>query len=96
MTKLQILGTGCPKCQMLTEHAERAARELGLDFELEKVTNLEKIFEFGVVATPALAVDGEVKVFGRVPSTLRLKELLAGWTDPHPTREGDDRKVVTC
>jgi len=77
-TKLQILGTGCPKCKLLTEHAERAAQELGLDYELEKVTDLEKIFEFGVVATPALVVDGEIKVFGHVPTTARLKELLAG------------------
>jgi small redox-active disulfide protein 2 len=77
-TKLQILGTGCPKCRLLTEHAERAARELGLDYELEKVTDIEKIFEFGVVATPALVVDGEIKVFGHVPSATKLKELLAG------------------
>lgn len=77
-TKLQILGTGCPKCRLLTEHSERAARELGLDYELEKVTEIEKILEFGVVATPALVVDGEIKVCGRVPSTGRLKELLAG------------------
>lgn len=77
-TRLQILGTGCAKCRMLAEHAERAARELGLDYELEKVTDLERILEFGVVATPALAVDGEVRVSGHVPSTPRLKELLAG------------------
>jgi small redox-active disulfide protein 2 len=77
-TKLQILGTGCPKCKLLTEHAERAAQELGLDYELEKVTDIGKILEFGIVATPALVVDGEIKVFGHVPSTARLKELLAG------------------
>lgn len=77
-TKLQIVGTGCPNCKLLTEHAERAAKELGLDYELEKVTDIEKIFEFGIVATPALVVDGEIKVCGRVPSTAKLKELLAG------------------
>lgn len=77
-TKLQILGTGCPKCRLLTEHAERAAQELGLDYELEKVTEIERIFEFGVVATPALVVDGEIRVFGHVPTTARLKEMLAG------------------
>ena len=76
--KLQILGTGCPKCRLLTEHAERAAQELGLDYELEKVTDLDRIFEFGVVATPALVVDGEIRVFGHVPTTAHLKELLAG------------------
>ena len=74
--KLQILGTGCPKCRMLTEHAERAAQELGLDYELEKVTEITRILEFGVVATPALAVDGGILVSGHVPSTPRLKELL--------------------
>lgn len=76
-TKLQILGTGCPKCKLLTEHAERAAQELGLDYELEKVTEITKILEFGVVATPALVVDGEIRVFGHVPSTSKLRELLA-------------------
>ncbi len=75
--ELKILGTGCPKCRLLTEQTERAARELGLDYELEKVTELEKIFEFGVVATPALAVDGEIRVSGHVPPLARLKELLA-------------------
>lgn len=77
-TRLQVLGTGCPKCKLLTEHAERAARELGLDYELEKVTDVEKILAFGVVATPALVVDGEIRLFGHVPSTAKLKELLAG------------------
>jgi len=76
-TKLQVLGTGCPKCRLLTEHAERAAQELALDYELEKVTDIERILEFGMVATPALAVDGEVRVSGHVPSVSKLKELLA-------------------
>lgn len=76
--KLQVLGTGCPKCRLLTEHAERAAQELGLDYELEKVTEIERILAFGVVATPALVVDGEIRVSGHVPSTGKLKELLAG------------------
>lgn len=75
--KLQILGTGCPKCRMLTEHTERAAQELGLDYEIEKVTELDRILEFGVVATPALVVDGEIKVLGHVPTTARLTEMLA-------------------
>jgi small redox-active disulfide protein 2 len=78
MTKLQILGTGCPKCRMLTEHTKKAATELGLDFELEKVTDFDRILEFGVVATPALVVDGEIKVSGHVPTTKRLEQILAG------------------
>jgi small redox-active disulfide protein 2 len=77
-TRLQILGTGCPKCRLLGEHTERAARELGLDYQLEKVTDLEQILAFGVIATPALVVDGEIRVSGHVPSTGRLRELLAG------------------
>ena len=76
MTKLQILGTGCPKCKLLTEHTERAAQEIGLDYELEKVTAIDEILEFGVMATPALAVDGEIKVFGHVPSVGKLAEIL--------------------
>jgi small redox-active disulfide protein 2 len=77
-TRLQVLGTGCPKCKLLTEHAERAAQELGLDYELEKVTRIEDILAFGVVTTPALVVDGEIRVFGHVPTTSRIKEMLAG------------------
>lgn len=83
-TKLQVLGTGCPKCKLLTEHAESAARELGLDYRLEKVTDLDEILEFGVVATPALVVDGEIVVSGHVPSTARLKEML-GAAGPVPS-----------
>jgi small redox-active disulfide protein 2 len=77
-TKLQILGTGCPKCKLLSEHTERAARQLGLDYELEKVTDIERILAFGVVATPALVVDGEVKISGHVPTTARIQGILAG------------------
>lgn len=76
-TKIQILGPGCAKCKLLTEHTERAVKDLGLDCELEKVTSLEKIVDFGVMATPALVVDGEVKVSGHVPSSSRLKQILA-------------------
>lgn len=75
-TRLQILGTGCPKCRMLTEHTRRAAQELGLDCEIEKIEDLDRIVEFGVVATPALVVDGEVRVSGQVPTTGRLREIL--------------------
>jgi len=76
-TRLQILGTGCPKCRLLSEHVERAAREIALDVDLEKVTEIERILEFGVVATPALVVDGEIRVSGHVPSTAKLREILA-------------------
>jgi small redox-active disulfide protein 2 len=74
--KLQILGTGCPKCKKLAEATEEAANSLGLAFDLEKVTDINEIMGFGVMMTPALAVDGEVKVVGKVPSVEELKALL--------------------
>jgi small redox-active disulfide protein 2 len=74
--KIQILGTGCPKCKKLAENAEAAAQELGLDFELAKVTDINEIMKFGVMMTPALAVDGEVKVVGKVPDTEEIKAML--------------------
>ena len=74
--KIQILGTGCPKCKKLTENAEAAAKELGVEYEIEKVTDISKIMDFGVMMTPALAVDGEVKVVGKVASVEEIKELI--------------------
>lgn len=78
MKKIQILGTGCPKCEQLTRAAKAAADELSLEYELEKVSDINDIIAFGVMMTPALAVDGEVKVVGKVPSPDELKTLLAG------------------
>jgi len=75
--KIQILGTGCPKCKKLSENAEAAAKELGLDHDLEKVTDINEIMKFGVMMTPGLAVDGDVKVVGKVPSVEEIKELLS-------------------
>ena len=77
MMKLQVLGTGCPKCAKLAANAEEAAKELGLEYELVKVTDINEILTFGVMMTPALAVDGEVKVVGKVPDTEAIKGLLA-------------------
>ena len=74
--KIQVLGTGCPKCKQLAENAETAAKELALNYELEKVTDINKIVGFGVMMTPALAVDGVVKVVGKVPSTEEIKNIL--------------------
>jgi len=75
--KLQILGTGCPKCKKLTGNAEAAAKELGADYELEKVTDVNEIMKFGVMMTPALAIDGNVKVVGKVASVEDIKKLLS-------------------
>lgn len=74
--KIQILGTGCPKCKQLTESADKAASEMGLQYEIEKVTDINQIMSFGVMMTPALVVDGEVKVVGKVPSASELMEML--------------------
>ena len=76
MTKIQILGTGCPKCKMLMEHAEAAAKDLGIDYELVKVDNITDIMSFGVMMTPALAVDGEVKLVGKVAAVDEIKTML--------------------
>jgi len=77
MRKIRILGTGCPRCKKLTENAEAAAKELGIEYEIEKVTDINEIIKSGVVVTPALKVDGEVKVVGKVPSTDEIKQMLS-------------------
>jgi len=74
--KIKILGTGCPKCKKLAELTEQAAKELGLDCEIEKVTDINEIIAMGVMMTPALVVDGDVKLTGKVPSLEDLKLYL--------------------
>lgn len=76
MRKIQILGTGCPKCKKLAENAEAAANALNEDFTLEKVTDINAIMAFGVMMTPALVIDGAVKVSGKVPSVEEIKKML--------------------
>jgi small redox-active disulfide protein 2 len=76
MKTLQILGTGCPKCNQLAAVTEAAATALRLDFQIEKVTDLKRIMSFGVMTTPALVVDGVVKCVGRVPRVDELKTLI--------------------
>ena len=77
MMKLQILGSGCAKCTTLGQHVADAAQALGLEYELEKVTDINAIIDAGVMTTPALAVDGEVRSAGRVPSVEEIKKLLS-------------------
>ena len=74
--KIQILGTGCPSCRKLAENAEQAAKEAGVDYEIEKVTDINEITAFGVMMTPALAIDGEVKIAGKVASPEEIKKNL--------------------
>jgi small redox-active disulfide protein 2 len=77
MKKLQVLGPGCPKCEEMAKRTEAAAQGLGGEYTLEKVTGLQEIMAFGVFITPALVVDGEVKVSGQVPSVEEIKKLIA-------------------
>ena len=77
MMKFQILGSGCAKCKTLGQHTEAAAQALGLEYELEKVTNMNAIIDAGVMRTPALAVNGEIKSAGNVLSVDEIKTLLS-------------------
>jgi len=74
--KIQILGTGCPKCKKLAENAEAAAKSAGVDYTLEKVTDINEIMKFGVMMTPGLAVDGDVKTVGKVPTPADIEKML--------------------
>ena len=77
MRLLQVLGTGCAKCQILAHQAEAAAKSLGIEYQIEKITQIDRIMAFGVMTTPALAVDGKVKVAGRVPDLEQLKAMIS-------------------
>lgn len=77
MTNIQVLGPGCANCRRLAENVEAAASQLGIDYRLEKVTDIQAIVQAGIMRTPALTVDGKVKLYGRVPSIDELKRLLA-------------------
>jgi small redox-active disulfide protein 2 len=77
MKTIQILGTGCPKCKQLAENAQAAVQDAGLECAVVKVTDINEIMKFGVMLTPALAIDGQVKVVGKVPSPDEIKKMLA-------------------
>lgn len=77
MKKIEILGPGCPRCNKLEEETRVAAYELGLECRIEKVTDIQKITSYGVMMTPALVVDGQVKIAGKVPSKKDIMKLLA-------------------
>ncbi|MFW6040604.1 MAG: thioredoxin family protein [Thermoplasmatota archaeon] len=74
--RIEIFGTGCRKCQRLEKHVEEAVDELSIKADIEKVEDISEIAERGVMKTPSLAIDGEVKISGRVPSKNTIKELL--------------------
>jgi len=75
--KVQVLGTGCAKCQKLEGHVREAIGELGVDADMEKIEDLDAITSFGVMMTPALAIDGEVKVVGKIPSVAEIQTMIA-------------------
>ena len=77
MVKIQILGTGCPKCKRLTENAEKATHELDGKYEIVKVTDINEIVKFGVMMTPALAVENEVKSVGKVLSVEEIRKIIS-------------------
>jgi small redox-active disulfide protein 2 len=74
--RIQILGTGCPKCNQLEENARKAADQAGVECEIEKISSLKEIMKFGVMLTPALALDGKVKAVGKVLSVEEIVKLL--------------------
>jgi small redox-active disulfide protein 2 len=76
MKTIQIFGTGCAKCDRLTDVAEAAARDLAIDYRLEKITDVKRFADYGVMLTPAMALDGELKVAGRIPTPDEMKRLL--------------------
>ena len=76
MKKIQILGTGCPKCNQLEQNARKAVAQAGVECEIEKISDLKEIVKFGVMMTPALAIDGKVKVAGKVLSAEEIAGML--------------------
>lgn len=78
MKKIQVLGTGCPKCKTLFANAEAAVKAAGIEAQVEKVEKITEIMKFAVMVTPALAVDGQVKSSGKVLSSEEIQKLLAG------------------
>jgi small redox-active disulfide protein 2 len=76
MKTITVLGTGCPKCTQLATNAQAAAEQLGIEYELKKVTEITEIMKYGIMMTPGLVVDGEVKASGKVPSTEDIIAML--------------------
>jgi small redox-active disulfide protein 2 len=74
--RIEILGMGCPKCKMLEENAKKAVAETGVEAEVVKITDVDKIIEYGVMSTPALAIDGKVKCYGKIADVAEIKRFL--------------------
>jgi small redox-active disulfide protein 2 len=89
MRKIEILGTGCPKCKKLAEHAEAAAESLGIEYQLDKINDINEIVKYGVMMTPALVIDGTIEFIGKVPSVDEIRKAL-GDGDPKPEVASDE------
>jgi small redox-active disulfide protein 2 len=76
MKKIQILGSGCPKCKALAQNAEAAVKEMGVEYQIEKVTDIKEIMKLGVMTTPAIVIDGQVKTAGKLLNIQEIKEVL--------------------
>ena len=76
MKEIKILGSGCPKCKMLADQVKAIAEDMQIDYTIEKVTEINDIISYGVMVTPALVIDGQVKAAGKIPSAGKIKELL--------------------
>ena len=76
--KIEILGTGCAKCKKVTDNVNRAVDELGLDIQVEKVEDINRILDYGVMMTPGIVIDGEVKVAGKIPDVNQIKQWITG------------------
>ena len=76
--RIQVLGTGCPKCRETIARVRRAVEALGVAAEIEKVEKIQDIMAFGIVATPAVAIDGAVKISGKLPTIEEITEILRG------------------
>ena len=77
MIHIEVLGPGCSKCQVLYQRADEAAKALGIEYDITKVTDIERIIGYGIMSTPALVVNGTVKLVGRVPSAEQLRVFLS-------------------
>lgn len=77
MKKIVVLGPGCPRCETLANAAKQAADQIGIEYELEKLTDIKQFPKYGLMMTPGLVVDGELKVQGKVPSIDEIKAMLA-------------------
>ena len=74
--KIEVLGMGCPKCKKTAANAEKAIKELGVDVEIVKIEKIDEIMKYGVMMTPALAIDGDVKIAGKIPNPKQIAQWI--------------------